>query len=474
MPGDIRPPDLAAMPLALGAFIVPLIVACALFMENVDATILVTALPVLARDLGHDPVTLKLAVTSYVVGLGVFIPVCGWVADRFGARTVFRAAIIVFITGSLLCAASTSLVMLVLARFVQGVGGAMMVPVGRIIIFRTIPKSDFIRAVTYLTIPAQLGPVLGPLLGGLITTYLNWRLMFFINVPIGLLGIYLTNRHIENTREAHPGRLDWVGFVLSGTGAAAFMLGMSLLGSGLIPEGWAMSLCLGGVAVLLVYGFHSLRAELPLLDLRFLRIPSFQCSVLGGSLFRIGLGAVPFLLPLSLQEGLGMSAFQAGAITCASAIAALCVKSLALRVLRRWGFRTVLMVNAVLAGAAIAVCGVFHPGMPVWLIWIIVLVGGAFPALQFTSLNSLAYADIESRDIGRATSVASVIQQMSLGLGVTVAGIILHLSQAAHGREQIDWTDFWPAFLAVGLLSAGSAGVTARMPPDTGRHVTGR
>jgi MFS family permease len=230
------PPVVLPMPLALGAFIVPLIVACAMFMENVDGTVIVTSLPVLARDLGHSPITLKLAITSYVIGLGVFIPICGWVADRFGSRTVFRTAIGIFMAGSLMCAASTSLGTFVFARFVQGLGGALMVPVGRIIIFRSLPKSQFIRAVNYLTIPALLGPVLGPPLGGFITTYLHWRLIFFINIPIGVLGIWLANKHIANVHEEHPGRLDWTGFVLSAGGASLFMLGVSLIGGELVSN----------------------------------------------------------------------------------------------------------------------------------------------------------------------------------------------------------------------------------------------
>ena len=456
-----------------GPLIVPLIVACALLMENVDSTILVTAIPVLARDLGHSPITLKLAVTSYVVGLGVFIPICGWVADRFGARTVFRAAIATFVVGSLLCAASTSLTTLVLARFIQGVGGAMMVPVGRILMFRAVPKSEFIRAVTYLTIPAQMGPVLGPLLGGFITTYLNWRLMFFINVPIGILGIYLTNRYIENSHEDHPGKLDWTGFALSGMGASLFMLGMSLIGSGLVAESTAVILTLTGTLILCFYWIYSQRVENPLLDLRFLRIPTFNCSVLGGSLFRIGLGAVPFLLPLLLQDGLGMTAFSAGTITCCSAIGSFFTKTLAIKVLKRWGFRNVLMFNAVLCGLSVAVYGILHPGMPWMTIWLIVTLGGVFPALQFTGLNSLAYADIESRDVGRSTSLASVIQQMSLGLGVTIAGMLLHFSQVLRGRTEIAWTDFWPVFLIVGMFSVASIAVTRRMPADGGSGVAG-
>ncbi len=299
----------------------------------------------------------------------MFIPICGWVADRFGTRTVFRLAIGIFVVGSLLCAASTSLGPFTIARFIQGVGSAMMVPVGRIIIFRSVRRSDFIRTMNYLSLPAMLGPAVGPLLGGFITTYLHWRLIFFINIPIGIVRIYLTNRYIADTREEHPGRLDWFGFFLSASAGVLLML-----------------------------------------DLRFFRVPTFQASVLGGSMFRIGLGAVPFLLPLALQEGLGMTAFKSGAITCASAFGGMFMRSLASRVLRRFGFRQTLFYNAVLSGIAIAACGAFFPGTPTWIIWAVVLLGGFFPALQFTNLNSLAYAEIETHDVGRATSLASFVQ----------------------------------------------------------------
>ncbi|WP_310631727.1 MULTISPECIES: MFS transporter [unclassified Paraburkholderia] len=459
------------MPLALGTFIVPLIVACSMFMENVDATVIVTSLPALARDLGQDPITLKLAVTSYVIGLGVFIPICGWVADRFGSRNVFRTAIGIFMTGSLLCAASRSLEMFVAARFVQGIGGAMMVPVGRIIIFRSLPKSDFIRAVNYLTVPALLGPVVGPPLGGFITTYLHWRLIFFVNIPIGVFGIWLANRHIANMHEEHPGPLDWLGFLLSAGGASLFMLGLSLVGGQLVSNTKAVTMCVVGAILLAIYWFYAQRAERPVLDLKFLRIPSFNASVAGGSLFRIGLGAVPFLLPLTLQEGLGMTAFASGAITCASAFGSIFMKSIVSRVLGRFGFRRTLIVNAAIAGAAIAVCGLFSPTTPVWLIWLVVLAGGLFPSLQFTGLNSLAYADIETKDIGRATSVASVIQQVSLGLGVTIAGIVLEVSHRVQGHSTIVWSDFWPAFFVVGLFSVASIPVTMRLPANAGDEI---
>jgi len=460
------------MPLAIKAFVAPLIVACAMFMEAVDANVIVTAIPAMAHAFGRDPVTLKIAVTSYVLGLGVFIPICGWVADRFGARTVFRTAIGIFVVGSILCAASTSLVAFTLARFVQGVGGAMMVPVGRIIIFRSVRRSEFIRAMNYLSVPAMLGPAAGPLLGGFITTYLHWRLIFFINIPIGIAGIYLTNRYIGNAREPHPGPLDWLGFVLSGSGGTLFLLGLSTLDGDLVSERVASGMTIAGVLLLVGYFLHAQRARLPLLDLSFLRVPTFQASVLGGSLFRIGLGAVPFLLPLVLQEGLGMTAFKSGAITCASAIGGMFMRSIASTVLRHFGFRQTLMVNAALSGIAIAACGMFVPGTPTWVIWAVVLLGGFFPALQFTSLNSLTYAEIESRDVGRATSLGSFIQQVSLGLGVTVGGITLQISHSLQGHPAMVWSDFWPAFLVVGLFSFLSIPITARLAQNAGHEIS--
>jgi EmrB/QacA subfamily drug resistance transporter len=459
------------MSLVPKAFIAPMIVACAMFMESVDANVIVTALPEMARAFGRDPVTLKIAVTSYVLGLGVFIPVCGWLADRFGARTVFRTAIGIFVGGSLLCAASTSLFTFTLARFVQGVGGAMMVPVGRIIIFRVVERSEFVRAMNYLSLPAMLGPAAGPLLGGFITTYLHWRLIFFINIPIGILGIYLTNKHIKNTREPHPGPLDWTGFVLSAGGASLFLLGLSLVGSELASGATATEMTALGAIMLGLYVLHARRATLPLLDLRFFRVPTFQASVLGGSLFRIGLGAVPFLLPLILQEGLGMSAFKSGLITCASAFGGMFMRTLATTTLRRFGFRTVLMYNAAFSGIAIAACGAFVPGTPTWVIWVVVLLGGFFPALQFTSLNSMTYAQIESRDVGRATSLGSVVQQISLGLGVTIGGIVVQITRSLHGHPAITWSDFWPAFLVVGLCSFASIPVTRRLAHDAGDEI---
>lgn len=472
----MRLPARTVFPLSLHivspAFIVPLIVGCALFMENMDVTVIATSLPALARDLGQDPITLKLALTSYVVSLGVFIPISGWIADKVGARTIFRAAMITFMTGSILCALSGSLFTFVAARFLQGIGGAMMVPVGRIIIVRSVSKADLVKAISYLTLPSLMGPVIGPPLGGFITTYFHWRWIFLINIPICILGLYLAGRYIENFREENPAPLDMKGFVLTAFGGGTAMLGFSLLGSHLLPKEWPVVMCVAGSIALFFYFRHAMRVPFPLLDLRLLRIPTLRASVLGGSLFRVGLGAVPFLLPLALQEGLGLNPFEAGTITCASAFGAMFMKALASSVLRRYGFRTVLMFNAVLAGIAIASYGLFTSHTPYLVMLAVVLLGGFFPSLQFTCLNSIAYADISNRDAGRATSLASVVQQLSLGMGVTIAGLVLQISNAVQGHATIVEADFWPAFLVVGLFSIASVPVTRHLPRDAGLELT--
>lgn len=438
-----------------------------------DATVIATSLPVLAHDLGQQPITLKLALTSYVVGLGVFIPICGWVADRFGARTIFRSAIGVFMAGSLLCAVSSSLTAFVAARFLQGIGGAMMVPVGRIVIFRSVPRNNLVQAISYLTIPAQLGPVIGPPLGGFITTYFHWRWIFLINVPISLLGIYLAGRFIENFRVEERQPLDVKGFVLSAIGSTLLMLGLSLIDGELLSSTLAFGMCLAGVICLLLYLRHARSVPFPLLDLSLLRIPTFRVSVMAGSLFRIGLGAVPFLLPLSLQIGLGMSAFHAGTITCASAVGAIFMKAIGTSVLRRYGFRSVLIWNALLAALALASYGLFTPTTPYLVMIAVVLLGGFFPSMQFTCFNSMAYADLDGAEVSRATSLASVVQQISLGLGVTIGGLAIIFSSRIQGHATVVAADFWPAFIVIALFSLASIPVARRLPPDAGSALTG-
>lgn len=459
-------PPSQAIPVSFKSLAVPLIIACAIFMEGVDAKAIVTALPAMARDFGYNPISLKVAVTSYVAGLGVLIPVCGWLADRFGAKNIFRLAIGIFVGGSIGCALSGSLAAFVAARFVQGMGGAMMLPVGRIIVVRSVDKTELVRIMNLLSVPALVGPAVGPLLGGFFATYMHWQWIFIVNVPLGILGILLTNRHIGNLQQTHPGKLDKLGVLLSGIGTSALLFGLSLAAGQVVAPGVAYAVTAAGFMLLLGFVLHSRRIDRPLLDMRFLAVPTFRVSVLGGALFRIGLGAVPFLLPLMLQEGLGMTAFRSGLITCATAFGGIFMRPFVEGALGRYGFRKVLAFNAVLSGIAFAACGMFYPGMPVWVIWAVVLAGGFFSTLQVNSLNSLTYADIPKPDVGLATSIGSMVQQVSLGLGVPVTGIVLQLTYGMHSHASIMWFDFWPAFAVVGLFSLASILVVRQLPSD--------
>ncbi|MFO1075852.1 MAG: MFS transporter [Geminicoccaceae bacterium] len=451
------------------AAIVPMIVACALFMENLDSTVLATALPTIAQALGESPLTLSLAITAYLFSLAVFIPISGWVADRFGAKHVFRAAIAVFVLGSITCGLAVSLPGLVAARLLQGLGGAMMVPVGRLVLLRSVAKSELVQAMAYLTVPALIGPLLGPPVGGFITTYWHWRWIFWINVPIGLLGIALATWLIPNVREERPPPLDLPGFLLSGAALVGLVFGFETLGRGPLPPAVApLLLVLGGLGVL-AYRRHAARTAHPVIDLDLLRVPTFRAAILGGFLFRIGIGAIPFLLPLMLQAGFGLSAFHSGLLTFAAAMGALTMKLTAAPILRRLGFRRVLLVNALVSSAFIAAIGLFRPDTPHALMLVVLLAGGFFRSLQFTSLNTLAYAEIAPARMSRATSFSSMAQQLSLSVGVGSGALTLHLV----GGGQIAAQDFVPAFLLVAAIAASSVMVFLPLPPDAGAEISG-
>jgi EmrB/QacA subfamily drug resistance transporter len=452
----------------------PLIIACALFMENMDGTVLSTSLPAIAHDMHQDPITLKLALTSYLLTLAIFIPASGWVADRFGARTVFCSAIVIFTLGSILCGASVSLPTLVGARVFQGLGGAMMVPVGRLVLLRSVEKSDLVRALAYLTIPAMIGPVLGPPLGGFITTYFNWRWIFWINVPIGVLGVGLSLAFIENLREAEVTPFDFKGFGLSGFGLAATMLGVTLVGRDTAPPWVVAALIVGGIASLAAYVRHARRDPNAILDLSLLKMPTFFSSAIGGFIFRIGIGAIPFLMPLMLQIGFGLSPFAAGSLTFAAAAGAMAMKFTATRILRQWGFRTVLIANALISGVFLASYGLFSASTPHWLIFGALLLGGFFRSLEFTALNAIGYADIPLPKMSRATSFSSVSQQLSQSAGVAVGAAAIEISSFAYGDGALVARDFSAAFFIVALVSAASVLIFMRLRSDAGAEVSGR
>ena len=454
--------------------IVPLIIAVALFMENMDSTVIATSLPAIAADIGTNPLALKLAVTSYLLSLAIFIPASGWTADRFGARTVFRAAIGVFVIGSIGCALSSSLADFVIARIVQGIGGAMMTPVGRMVVVRTISKRELVKAMAWVTTPALIGPVLGPPVGGLITTYATWHWIFLINVPIGLLGIVLATRYIPDVRAEEHERFDVVGMILAGLGIGGMAFGLSVLGLNFLPWFVVVALVFGGACFIAAYLAHARRTENPALDLTLFRLPTFFASVVGGFIFRLGLGALPFLLPLMLQIGFGMTPFQSGMITFATALGAMGMKWAVAFILHRFGFRNILVINSVISSAFLAIYAAFTATTPIALMLILLFVGGFFRSLQFTSINTIAYADVDPRHIGPATALVSVAQQLAVSSGVALGAMTVELTVYFRGGGPLQASDFMPAFLAVAAISALSALIFARLAPDAGAEMADR
>ena len=450
-----------------------LIVAAAMFMEGVDGTVLSTAIPAMARDLGVDPVRMNIAMTSYLLSLAVFIPASGKLADRLGSRTVFRTAIVLFTAGSVLCGLAHSLAFLVFARLVQGVGGAMMVPVGRLILLRTVPKADLISAMSWLLVPATLGPLVGPPLGGFLVTYLNWRWIFDINVPIGLLGVVLATIYVDQVRDENPPRMDALGIVLSGVSLASLTFGLEFAARGHESRLLAGVLVLAGVVAGAAYWVHSKHHRSPVLDFRLMRVKSFAVSVLSGSAFRIAYGSMPFLLPLMLQLGFGLSAAASGGLTFASSVGSLVMRTTAKPILRRWGFRRVLAVNGVVSMAMLGACAFMRPSWPPAAVYGLLLVGGYFQALQFTAYNTIAYADLSGRWMSAATSFYSTFQQLSLSLGITVSAAVLAASSALAGRATPSVSDYSAAFLFMGVLGILSSLPPLRLRPTAGAALSG-
>jgi EmrB/QacA subfamily drug resistance transporter len=450
------------------------IVACALFMQNLDSTVIATALPTMAKAFGADPVHMNVALTSYLLSLAVFIPASGWVADRFGTRTVFRAAIAVFTIGSVLCGRADSLAFLVAARVLQGIGGAMMVPVGRLVLLRTAPKNELVAAMAWLTMPALLGPVLGPPVGGFIVTYFSWRWIFDINVPIGIIGIILVSMFVEDVREPPRGRFDAIGLLLCGIALSGLMFGLETAGRGVVPRDLTEAMVGVGLVAILGYLVHAWHHPAPLLDLSLMRLPCFGVALSAMMLFRTGIGAIPFLLPLMLQVGFGLSPFASGSLTFAAAAGAMAMKFTATAIIRRFGFRRVLIVNALISGLFLASYGLFTEMTPQWLILAALLVGGFFRSLEFTALNAIAFADIDQPKMSRATSFSSVAQQMSQTTGVAAGAAAIEAIQFFYGDEVLKARDFGAAFYVVALISVCSIAIFARLAANAGAEVSGR
>src|SRR5215831_12294229 len=454
--------------------IVPLIVAVALFMENMDSTVIATSLPAIAQALGTNPLALKLAVTSYLLSLAIFIPASGWIADRFGARNVFRSAIVIFVVGSIGCALSSSLPQFVLARIVQGAGGAIMTPVGRLILVRSIDKRLLVNALALVTIPALIGPICGPPLGGFITTYFSWHWIFIINVPIGILGVAMATFFVPDIQTERPARFDFVGFLLSGLGIGGLAFGLSVLGLALVPARWVAVLIGVGAVSTVAYIFHARRTPAPILDLGLFKLDTFRASIVGGFVFRLGIGALPFLLPLLLQIGFRLTPFQSGLITFTTALGSMFMKAAVASVLRRFGYRNVLLYNALISSAFLAACASFVQGMPFAAMIAILLFSGFFRSLQFTAINTIAFAEIEPAKMSRATAMVAAAQQLGLSTGVAVGALVVELTLRLKHSTTMGINDFPPAFLFVGLLSASAVFIFMRLPPDAGAELAGR
>jgi EmrB/QacA subfamily drug resistance transporter len=452
---------------------VALIIACALFMEQMDATVLATALPTMARDFGVAVTRVSSALTAYLLALAIFIPASGRLADRFGSKTIFRLAIVVFLAGSVLCGRAENLPFLIVARFLQGAGGAMMVPVGRLVLLRSVAKEDMVQAMSWMLVPALIGPIVGPPLGGFIVTYLNWRWIFYLNLPIGVLGLALATRYIVQVREQRPSGMDWAGFLLSGVSLGCLLFGFEMSSrEGELSR--ALALILVGVVAGAVYILHARRRANPILDLSLMQVPTFRLSVIAGSLTRITQGAQPFLLPLLFQVGFGMSAAKSGSLTLASAVGSLSMKWLAPRVLRRFGFRSALIVNGLIATAGYAVCGFFRPGWPVAAIFVVLAACGFFMSFQFTAYNTIAYDEIPPERMSAATSFYATFQQLMLSLGICLGAGALHLGMLAARRSTPGFDEFTLAFLVVTAISALATIWNMRFSRQAGHELSGR
>jgi len=454
--------------------VLPWLVAVAFFMESLDTTILNTAVPAIAKALAVAPLSMKAVLSSYTLSLAVFIPISGWMADRFGTRRVFSSAIALFTLGSFLCGISSNIHVLVACRILQGCGGAMMVPVGRLTMVRTFAKSELIRAMSFVAIPGLIGPMLGPVAGGFIVGYFHWRVIFFINIPIGLLGLYLVSRHLPDYRGEHSHPLDTIGLILFGCGIALLSYVLEVFGEHTLSGGAMAGLLVISAILLTGYGLRATRIEFPLLRLTLFRIRTFRASVSGSFFTRLGIGGIPFLFPLLYQVGLGFTPIQSGLLMMPQAVAAMSLKMTMPAILRRFGYRFVLISNTMILGVLIVLFATIGVGTPVWLIVTQAFAFGFFTSLQYTSMNTLVYADVTEEQASSASTIASTAQQMSISFGVATASLAtaffipdrFHTSapEMIHGIHR--------AFFALGGLTVLSAIVFRELQKEDGDSVS--
>jgi EmrB/QacA subfamily drug resistance transporter len=452
------------------ARLIPIIVACPLFLQNLDTSIMATALPSIARSLDVQTLHLNLAITSYLLSLAVFLPASGWLADRFGARRIFCTAIVLFSLGSALCGAAQSMPQLVVFRVLQGMGGAMMVPVGRLILLRSVPPARMVAAMVWFTLPGAVGRVAGPLLGGLVVTIASWRWIFLLNIPFGVLGVLMAMAFIDELHEPLHQRFDLAGFVLLSAGLVGMVGGLDTAGRGLVPQPVTLALAgLGALSLLAYWAYSRARAD-TIIDPGLLRFKTYRTAVVGGMPMRIAIGASPFLMPLMLQLGFGLSPLQSGSLSVATAVGSLSVRGIMQRAIRRIGFRNLLIGASLLTGSFYVCYGFFRPDTPHLLIFVVLLFGGLFNSLCMVSLNTLGYSDVPKPLMSRATALSSMAQQLSISIGVAFAASLVTLTARLHGgtAAHLAARDFSPAFMVIGLMTFCSLFFFTRLSADEG------
>jgi EmrB/QacA subfamily drug resistance transporter len=454
--------------------LLPWLVAFAFFMESLDTTILNTAVPAISAALHVTPLSMKAVLASYTLSLAVFIPISGWVADRFGTRRVFATAIGLFTLGSFLCGISSNIDVLVACRILQGMGGSMMVPVGRMTLVRTFSKSGLLRAMSFVSVPALVAPMLGPIAGGLIVGYLHWRFIFFVNIPIGLAGLVLVYLYLPDYREEKTHPLDVVGLILFGSGIALLSYVLEVFGDHTLGVREITGLLVVSLALLAGYWIHAKTLQFPLLQLRLFRVRTFRAAVGGGLFTRLGIGGVPFLLPLLYQVGLGFTPIQSGLLLMPQALAAISVNWVILRLLARFGYRTVLVTNTIIIGMLLLLFATIGIHTPIWVIVALAFLYGAYSSLQYTSMNTLVYADTTEEETSAANSIFSTVQQMAISFGVATAGLATAFFIPEHSQSNpalmID--GLHKALLSLGVLTILSTTVFGSLKSEDGRAVS--
>ena len=454
--------------------LVPWVVAVAFLMESIDTTILNTGVPTIAQALHVVPLSMKAVLSSYTLSLAVFIPISGWAADRFGTRHVFSSAIALFTLGSLLCGMSTDIHLMVACRVLQGIGGALMVPVGRLTVVRTFGKSELVRAMSFVSIPALVGPMLGPVAGGLIVGFFHWRVIFLVNLPIGLVGFYLVWRHLPDYRVEGADNLDVVGLVLFGSGIGLLSYVLEVFGEHRLSAREVFSLLALSFVLLGGYFQHAIATPKPLLHIRLFRIRTFRAAVAGNFVTRLGAGGIPFLLPLLYQVGLGLTAVQSGLLLMPQSLAAIALKMTMPILLTKFGYRTVLLVNTILMGGTIGLFATIGQGTPFFVIVTLALCFGFLASLQYTSMNTLVYADVDTKETSMASTIASTLQQMSLSFGVALASLLtaVLIPDRFHSNPAEMIHGVHGALLALGGLTILSSLVFRELRPGDGASVS--